>query len=447
MKREKWSSNIGFLLAATGSAVGLGNIWKFPYVAGNNGGAIFILVYLLLIVILGAPILLAEMSVGRHSQKNAIDACEAIRPGWGFVGMAGVFGAAVILSYYGVIGGWVTKYLADAVIGTQYADTSTAFDTFSGSALSPVLYQAGFNIATLITVAFGITNGIERVSKISLPFLFVALIVIVAYTLTIPGAVDGVKFLIFPDPGHFKSIGDVGTLVVSAMGQVFFSLSLGMGTMITYGSYLDKDSNLQKNAVLVPVFDFMIAILAGLATMSCVFAFGMKPDEGTGLLFQTLPAIFQKMQFGRAVSILFFALVLLAALTSSISLLQSIVAFLNDRLKMNRTKASILTIIPVLIIGVFNSLSFGPLAEHTLMGKTMFEWMNFLSDNVLMPFGGFSLCILVGYIWGVPNLIKEVSSDGKFTPRFTGALQILYRYILPAMIVVLFIVSLFTFFR
>lgn len=447
MKREKWSSNIGFLLAATGSAVGLGNIWKFPYVAGNNGGAIFIIVYLFLIAILGAPILLAEMAVGRNSQKNAIDACNAIRQGWGFVGLAGVFGAAVILSYYGVIGGWVTKYLVDAVSGVRYQDTAAAFADFSGGTVSPILYQVGFHIVTLITVAFGITNGIERVSKFSLPFLFVALVVIVIYALTIPGASEGVKFLILPDLGHFKSISDVGTLIVSAMGQVFFSLSLGMGTMITYGSYLDKDSNLQKNAMLVPVFDFAIALLAGLATMSCVFAFGIEPSAGTGLLFQTLPAIFQEMQFGRAVAILFFALVLLAALTSSISLLQGVVAFLKDRFEMSSTKASILTIIPVLIVGTFNTLSFGPLADDTLLGKTLFDWMNFLTDNILMPFGGFFLCILVGYIWGVPNLIREVSSDGKFKPRFAGALNVLYRYILPVMILVLFVVSLFTFFE
>lgn len=446
MKRETWSSNLGFVLAATGSAVGLGNIWKFPYVAGNNGGAVFIFLYLVLIAVLGAPILLAEMAVGRNSGKNAIDACSEIRTGWGFVGTIGVFGALIILSYYSVIGGWVIKYLADAVRGVQYADTAADFDAFSAQALAPVIYQIIFILVTLITVACGITNGIERVSRFSLPFLFIALVLIAGYTLTLPGATAGAKFLLLPDFSQFRSIQDISSLLVSAMGQVFFSLSLGMGTMITYGSYLRKDSDLQKNAILIPLFDFLIAVIAGLAAMSGVFAFGMEPNEGTGLLFKTLPAVFAQMRLGRIVSILFFALVLLAALTSSISLLQSIVAFLTDRCGISRRAAAVFTTVPILILGTLCSLSFGPLSTYTLFGKTIFTWANFLTDNVLMPFGSFFLCILVGYVWGIPGLIEEISQNGMFKPRFVSALTVLYRYILPVMIALLFATSLYAFF-
>lgn len=246
MKREQWSSNVGFLLAAAGSAIGLGNLWKFPYVAGSNGGAVFLILYLILLILLGAPLLLTEMAVGRATRLNAIDACKAIHPRWGFVGAAGVVGAFVILSYYSVIGGWVLKYLFAYLQHSSLGDADAYYTGFITKPLEPVLWHLLFAACCFGIVAFGVSKGIERISKIFLPMLLITLIGIGGYALTLPGAAQGLRFLFLPDFSHIQSFSDLGTILVRAMGQVFFSLSIGMGTLITYGSYLDKQANLQK---------------------------------------------------------------------------------------------------------------------------------------------------------------------------------------------------------
>lgn len=442
MKREQWSSNLGFLLAAAGSAVGLGNLWKFPYIAGSNGGAIFLVVYLILLALLGVPLLLSEMAVGRSTHKNAIDACKAIHPKWGFVGGAGVLGALIILSYYSVIGGWVLKYFFLYLFGAPDGDAAAYFDQFSARTAEPILWHIGFGLICVLIVSFGVSKGIERVSKLFLPMLVVALVILVIYAMTLPGSMQGVKFLFFPDRTHVTSIGDLGTIIVRAMGQVFFSMSIGMGTLITYGSYLDKNANLQKNAIVIPIFDLLIALLAGLAILPCVFSVGMEPTAGSGLLFQALPHVFETMHFGRAFAVLFFALVFFAAVTSAISLLESIVAFLIDRLHWKRQTAALLSGATFLLLGFGSSLSFGLWSDRTFLGLRFFDWMVFLSDNVLMPIGGFFLCILVGYLWGVPNLLREVSSGGRYHLHATRTLRFVLRVLAPLMIAVIFVVSL-----
>ena len=296
MKREQWSSNLGFLLAAAGSAIGLGNLWKFPYIAGSNGGAVFLMLYLVLLILLGTPLLLAEMAVGRATRLNAIDACRAIHPRWGFVGAAGVVGAFVILSYYSVIGGWVLKYLFAYMQHSRLGDADAYYTGFVTRPLEPVLWHLLFAACCCGIVAFGVSKGIERISKIFLPVLLLTLIAIGGYALTLPGASQGLRFLFLPDFSQIHSFSDFASILVRAMGQVFFSLSIGMGTLITYGSYLDRKANLQKNAVLIPLFDLVIALLAGIAILPCVFSFGLEPSAGSGLLFRSLPYVFDHME-------------------------------------------------------------------------------------------------------------------------------------------------------
>ncbi len=443
MKREQWSSNVGFLLAAAGSAIGLGNLWKFPYVAGSNGGAVFLILYLILLILLGAPLLLTEMAVGRATRLNAIDACKAIHPRWGFVGAAGVVGAFVILSYYSVIGGWVLKYLFAYLQHSSLGDADTYYTGFITEPLEPVLWHLLFAACCFGIVAFGVSKGIERISKIFLPMLLVTLIGIGGYALTLPGAAQGLRFLFLPDFSHIQSFSDLGTILVRAMGQVFFSLSIGMGTLITYGSYLDKQANLQKNAVMIPLFDLIIALLAGIAILPCVFSFGLEPSAGSGLLFRSLPYVFDHMTGGRWLAIAFFALVFIAAVTSAISLLESIAAFFIDRLHWHRISASGLATLCFALIGVANSLSMGVWSDFTLFGMSLFDLMVFLSDNVLMPIGGFFLCILASRIWGFPKLLQEVSSNDTYPVRFPRILMWILRWMAPAMILVIFFVSLF----
>lgn len=443
MKREQWSSNLGFLLAAAGSAIGLGNLWKFPYIAGSNGGAVFLILYLALLLLLGAPLLLTEMALGRATRLNAIDACRAIHPRWGFVGAAGVIGAFVILSYYSVIGGWVLKYLFAYIRHSGLGDADAYYTGFVTKPLEPVLWHLLFAACCFGIVAFGVSKGIERISKIFLPVLLLALIGIGGYALTLPGAGQGLRFLFLPDLSHIQSFSDFGTILVRAMGQVFFSLSIGMGTLITYGSYLDKQANLQKNAVMIPLFDLIIALLAGIAILPCVFSFGLEPSAGSGLLFRSLPYVFDHMTGGRWIAIAFFALVFIAAVTSAISLLESISAFLIDRFHWNRAAAAGVSTLLFALIGVANSLSMGVWSGFTLFGMSLFDLMVFLSDNVLMPIGGFFLCILASRIWGFPNLIQEISSQGTYPVRFAGILRWILTWLAPAMILVIFVVSLF----
>ncbi|MDY4963563.1 MAG: sodium-dependent transporter [Ruminococcus callidus] len=443
MKREQWSSNLGFLLAAAGSAIGLGNLWKFPYIAGSNGGAVFLMLYLVLLILLGTPLLLAEMAVGRATRLNAIDACRAIHPRWGFVGAAGVVGAFVILSYSSVIGGWVLKYLFAYMQHSRLGDADAYYTGFVTRPLEPVLWHLLFAACCCGIVAFGVSKGIERISKIFLPVLLLTLIAIGGYALTLPGASQGLRFLFLPDFSQIHSFSDFASILVRAMGQVFFSLSIGMGTLITYGSYLDRKANLQKNAVLIPLFDLVIALLAGIAILPCVFSFGLEPSAGSGLLFRSLPYVFDHMRGGRWLAIGFFALVFLAAVTSAISLLESIAAFFIDHLHWNRIAAAGLSTLGFALIGVANSLSMGLWNSFTLFGMSLFDLMVFLSDNVLMPIGGFFLCILASRIWGFSSMLREISSNGQYAIRFPGALRWILRWLAPAMILVIFAVSLF----
>lgn len=439
-KREKWSSEFGFLMAAAGSAIGLGNLWKFPYLTGSSGGAVFLIMYFILMVILGAPLLLTEMSIGRHTKANSIDACKKINPKWGFAGAFGVAGAFAILSYYTVIGGWVLKYMSAYIFGI-IEKPDKYFSEFTESTAEPLIWLAIFTIICAFIVMAGVSQGIERISKIFLPLLLVFIIIIAIKSLSLPNSIEGVKFFIIPNLSEITTLKDWANIFVNAMGQVFFSLSLGMGTLITYGSYLDDSTNLVKSSLYIPLFDSIIAITAGFAILPAVFAFNIPPTSGAGMIFQALPNVFKEIKFGRIFAVIFFMLVFFAAVTSAISLFEVITAYLTENKKIKRKTAIWLIFITTCLTGSLSSMSFGKLKNFKILNMTFFEFFSFLSDKILMPLGGLLICILAGYIWNTVDFGMEISSNGKYGMRILKPLRFIIRYIAPAMIMIILISS------
>lgn len=405
--RGKWGSSLGFILASAGSAVGLGNLWKFPYLAGKNGGGAFVLVYLSLIIILGFTLILGEMAVGRRGKSDAYGSYKNIKKNWGFAGILAIITCFVILSYYSVIGGWVIKYIGDFLMGGVKGDVGTHFGGFISSTASPIIYALIFLILSAVIVLKGISGGIEKASKIMMPTLLVFMIIIAIRSLTLPGAMAGVEFFLKPD---FSQI--TGKVILAALGQVFFSLSLGMGAMITYGSYLPDDSKMVRNAFIIPGLDTIVALLAGLAIMPAVFSFGMEPSAGPSLIFVTIPKIFDSMAGGTFFGIIFFVLVFFAALTSAISLLEVTVAFIVDQFKLDR-KITVWTMTTLLFaFAIPNSLSFGIWEKSTaFFGMNFFDFMVYLSDNLFLPLGGLLLCLFIGYVWGEKEALHEVTNQ------------------------------------
>ncbi|MBP1561479.1 MAG: sodium-dependent transporter [Oscillospiraceae bacterium] len=443
LKKEQWSSKFGFIMAAAGSAIGLGNLWKFPYVTGTSGGAVFLLVYVVFLLLLGIPILLSELSIGRFAGMNAIDSCRKINAKWGFAGSFGIVGAFGVMSSYCVVGGWVIRCIINAVTDTNM--NAEFFGDFSSRTFEPILWTFVFIAITCIIVSGGVSKGIERVSSVLLPILFVFLISIMIYSLSLPNAIEGVKFFLVPDFSEINGFSDFMRIALNAMGQVFFSLSLGMGTLITYGSYLPKNSNLASSTVTIVVLDTLIALIAGFLILPAVFSFGLEPTGGSGLIFQTLPVVFSRMKGGSFVAAIFFTLVLFAALTSSISLLEVIVAWICDKTKLKRRSAAIIVSLLIFAVGCLASLSNGAVPELSFGGMSFFELLSFISDKIIMPLGGFFICILVGYIWGIPNAAKEISNDGKLKFGMKWLFSTAVRYIAPALIAIIFVTSVFSF--
>ncbi len=441
--RGQWSSNVGFIIASAGSAVGLGNLWKFPYVAGNSGGGVFVLVYLILVLLLGFTIILAEMSLGRYAKRSTVGAFGKIGEKWKIVGYLGVAAAFIILSYYGVLGGWVMEYIFEYFTGGKFgaADTiantaqiSAFFDAFRSSPIKPVIWQIIFMASTIFIVAKGISGGIEKASKLFMPALFILFIVVMIRSLTLPGAMEGVKFFLKPDFSKFSP-----SVVINAMGQVFYSLSLGMGINITYGSYLNKNSNLEKNSIFIPAIDTMVALIAGLTILPAVFAFGLEPTQGPGLIFVTLPTVFQSMPLGSFFGLIFFFLVFFAAITSSVALLEVVVSFAIDNLKVTRRTAVLTSGTVLTLLGIPSALSFGILQDFKLFGMSVFDFMDYVPTNFLLPIGGFLLCIAVGHVWGVDKAADEISNNGtlKFKSRKFWSFAI--KYLAPLAMVIIFV--------
>jgi len=438
-QRDQWGSKIGFILAAAGSAVGLGNLWKFPYMAGSNGGGAFVLIYLALVLIVGFTLMAAEIVIGRHTQLNAIGAYKKIRKGWGWVGGLGVLAGFVILSYYSVVGGWVINYIVKAATGAfNTTDMELLGNMFGGlisSTWTPIVYHAIFMVITLGIVIGGISGGIEKFSKILMPALFIMIILIVFRSVTLPGAAEGVRFFLKPD---FAKIN--GRVILAALGQVFFSLSLGMGCMITYGSYLSKEENIPQSSAWIPLLDTGVALLAGLAILPAVFALGFDPTGGPGLVFITLPAVFAKMPMGALFAIIFFLLVLFAAVTSSISLLEVVVSYVVDDWKWSRSKATTIVAAAIFLVGVPASFSMGPWSHITLFrGLGIFDALGFLSDQILLPLGGLMLCIFIGWVWGTDNAVKEATNNGKVKFAIAPLWSFVIKYVAPLAIGYIFI--------
>jgi NSS family neurotransmitter:Na+ symporter len=415
-QRGAWGSKVAFVFAAAGSAIGLGNIWRFPMVVGQNGGALFVLVYILGVALIGFSVMLAELVIGRYSQKNPAGAFEFIKPGslWKLIGYFGILTAVCILSYYAVIAGWSAGYLIKTATGTFNSGITSElsdkiFTDFSADPIQTILFFVVMIGITTFIVSKGIKGGIERWTKILMPILFLLIVFLAVRALTLPGAKAGISFYLKPDFSQLS-----GKLVLFALGQAFFSLSLGMGIMITYGSYISKSDNLVTSAGWVCFFDSLIAILAGIIIFPTLFAIpGISPTAGPGLVFKVLPLIFSKIPGGVLFGTLFFCLFSIAALTSTISLLEVPVAYFVDERSWPRQKAAILVGLFIFCLGIPSALSSGGLTFFTkidFMGK-----MDFIFLSLFLPIGALLVCLFLGYVWGVNNAAQEVLFGN---PRF-----------------------------
>lgn len=446
MKRDNFGSRFGALVAMAGSAVGLGNLWRFPYLVGENGGAAFIIVYIVLVFLICLPIFISEFIVGRRSQKNAFAAFRDLSGGsaWRWVGLFTIIVPMIVLSYYCVIGGWSIEYLLKSLTfsfgGESQGALSTMFTGFVTSTWGPLAAHTGFLLATTLIVVVGIKDGIEKFSKIMMPLLFVMVLSIAVYSLTLPGAKEGVKYLFYPD---FSKL--TGKSVAAALGQAFFSLSLGFGTIMTYASYVSKKENIMFQSAATAISDLMFAIIAGTAIMPAVFAFGINPQAGPGLVFETLPFVFGQMPAGGLIAILFFVALLVAALTSSISMLEVAVAYLVEEKKFSRLGACALLFVICWVIGAVCSLSFGPLSHIQIRGGNIFDFLDSLSSNVLMTLGSLFTVIFVGWRLKKTDVNDEFTNGGILSrnSKIFGVLWFLIRYIAPVAIIAIFISGLF----
>ncbi len=438
--RDGFTSKFGVVAAAAGSAVGLGNIWRFPYVVGENGGGAFLLIYLGFILTIGVSVMLAEFIIGRRSQSNALGAFKKLAPGsvWWLVGVMGIISAFVILSFYTTIAGWTLEYLIQAIgngfSGKNAAEISGMFDSFQHSTARPLLWQLLFMGLTAAVILGGVQKGIEKYTKLLMPMLVLLIVIMCVRSVTLDGAGEGLRFLFKPD---FSKIN--GNVVLEALGQAFFSMSIGMGALITYGSYVQKDNHLPSTTFQIALADTGIAILAGVMIFPAVFAFGVQPDAGTGLVFQVLPNIFQQMPGGYIFGVFFFLLLTVAALTSTISLLEVVVAWAIEELKMTRRKATILFAVAISVLGGLATLSFSELSEFKLFGKTIFDNLDWLSANFLLPLGGVFIVIFLGWILGSKIIADEVTNQGTIKMKLLKIFIFILRYLAPIAILLVFL--------
>lgn len=438
--RESFGSKFGIIAATAGSAVGLGNIWRYPYITGENGGAAFIFIYLAIILVVGIPVMLSEFTIGRRSQLNVFGAFKKLAPGkpWYLIGVMGVAAAFMILAFYTVVAGWTLEYLYQSAIngfkGKSAAELTSMFNSFTGSSFRPLLWYFIFMGLTAAIVMAGVKGGIEKSTKIMMPLLFALLIVLIVRSLFLPGAEKGLSFLFKPD---FSKI--TTSTFLLALGQAFFSLSIGMGTLITYGSYIPKKDNLATTAVSVVITDTLVAVLAGMAIFPAVFAFGIEPASGEGLAFITIPNIFQQMTGGMFFSVAFFVLLSLAALTSTISVLEVIVAFFVEELKLKRSFATWIATLSVSVLGVFCVLSTSSLAGFKIAGLTIFGLMEFTTANILLPLGGLLIVIFIAWFYGRQNTLNELTNDGTIKARYIPVFMFVIKFIAPLAIAFIFL--------
>lgn len=438
-KRSNFTGKIGFVLAAAGSAVGLGNIWRFPYLAAKYGGGIFLLVYIILAVTFGFALMTAETAMGRKTGLSAIGAFRALNKKYSFIGYLASLVPVIILPYYSVIGGWVTKYLYAFASGSAVAAAGDSyFGDFIAQTGEPIFWFLLFLGVTALIVLGGVEKGIEKVSKIMMPILVVLSVFIAIYSVCMPGALEGVKYYILPDFSKFSA-----TTVLAAMGQLFYSMSLAMGIMITYGSYMKKDVDLESSVTQIELFDTGIAFFAGLMIIPAVFVFsGGTPEalgKGPSLMFATLPKVFETMPGGTFIGIAFFLLVLFAALTSSISLMETVVSIVSDKFKLNRKLACLIVFIGSVAIGLPSSLGYGAWGHITIIGMPFLDFFDFISNSVLMPIVAFFTCIFVGYVIKPQSVIDEVELNKEFKRKKVFTFVI--KYLAPICIVLILVSS------
>ncbi|WBW95678.1 sodium-dependent transporter [Oceanirhabdus sp. W0125-5] len=432
-KRENWGSKIGFIMAAAGSAVGLGNIWKFPFTAGDNGGGAFVLIYLVFVVFIGFSIMLTEFGVGRSKELAAVGAFKSVDRRWTFTGVLGVLSGFLIMGFYPVVGGWALAYVFKVVTGllNNPALIGDSFNGFITNPGLPLIWMVLYLILNVVIVVKGISSGIEKAGKILMPLLFGILIIIAVRGLMLPGAMAGMEFLFKPD---FSKVN--GSVILAALGQAFFSLSLGMGCMITYGSYLSKKQNLVQNAAIVTAMDTSVALLAGIAMFPAMFAFGIAPTAGPGLVFVVVPTLFAEMgALGPVFALLFFIALTVAALTSSVSLLEVVVAFLIDEKKFTRKKAVFSSATIMALLCILASLSIGGLGPK-LFGTGAFDIFDLLTDKIFLAIGGMLLCIFAGWRLKKKDLYDEITNNGTVKFGLFGVWYALVKYVIPVTIAI-----------
>ena len=435
-ERSSFTGKIGFVLAAAGSAVGLGNIWRFPYLAAKYGGGIFLLVYLILAVTFGFALMVAEIAIGRKTGKSPFEAFKSLNPKWGFLGKLTTIVPIIIFPYYCVIGGWVMKYVL-IFFGGQLENAAGAgyFGNYIAQPVEPVVWLSIFILITAVVVIMGVQKGIENASKFMMPVLAVLAVVIALFVVCRPEAIEGLKFYLLPDFSKFSVM-----TVLGAMGQLFYSMSLAMGIMITYGSYMKKTESIESCVKNIEVFDFGIAFVAGMMVIPAVFAFGDgNVNAGPGLMFEVLPRVFNNMSFGSVVGAAFFILVLMAALTSSISLMETIVSVLQDRLRWNRVVSCVVTALFAIAVGIPSSLGFGIWSNVTPLNMSILDFFDFASNSVLMPIVALLTCIFIGHVTGTKLISDEVESSGTFKRK--KMFEVLIRYVAPVIIILILLSS------
>lgn len=442
-ERGQFTTRIGAIAATVGSAVGLGNIWRFPYETGQHGGAAFLALYLFFVAIMGIPVIVAEFVVGRKTHKNVCGALRELVPGnklhW-FSSVC-IIASILIISFYSVVCGWIVEYLIQAIGGGLQGKTpegySELFGQFVSNPYRSVLWTVLFLIANYMVLKRGLKRGIERVANIMMPLLFVLLLVFCINSLLQPGAAQGLKFLFSPD---FSAI--TPRVAVGAMGQAFFSLSLGLSCLLTYASYFKDTDSLIRNAVVVALLDTMVAVLAGIMIFPAVFSYGMTPEAGPKLIFEVLPAIFQQMPGGYVLAVLFFFLLFMASITSTISMSEISIAYFSEELKLSRNGASMLNTGIAVVFGSLCALSFGVLGEFKIFGLTLFELFDYVSSNILLPLGGIFFSVLVGWMLDRNIVVDELSNHGKLKLRVVKPLIFCLRFVAPAAIIIVFLYGL-----
>lgn len=444
IERANFGSKLGVILATAGSAVGLGNVWRFPYMTGQNGGAVFIIIYVVCVFLLGIPCMISEFIIGRHAQSNTARAFRKMSGGtaWTAIGYMGVLTGFLISGYYAVVSGWCLQYVWASLIGHLQGDPEyfkTYFNEFSNDPVRPIFWLLIILLITFLIVEKGVRNGIERASKLLMPTLFILLLIIVGASCMLPGAEKGIEFLFKP---NFTMIN--GDVFLGALGQSFYSLSIAMGCICTYASYFSRHTNLTKSAVQIGVIDSMVAILAGLMIFPAAFSVGVNPDSGPSLIFITLPNVFEQAFAGMPIvgyiiSLLFFLLLSLAALTSLMSLHEVSTAFFHEELHITRRRAALTVTITTGIVGVFCSLSLGAVEQMSFFGRTLFDWFDFVTGQIFLPMVGFLTCIFLG--WFVPHKIvkDEFTNWGTLRGRYFHFYLLLVKYVCPVCILFIFL--------